>query len=138
MRQSLHSVNIQTHGKQLYDITGEVLNLVCSTRVEIGLLSVYCRHTAASLIIQENADPSVQVDICRFFDRLVDETDVYEHWAEGSDDMPAHIRTALTQSHLSIPIANGVPVLGAWQAIYLFEHRTKPHCRELMIHILVL
>jgi secondary thiamine-phosphate synthase enzyme len=136
MRQSVETLVISTHGKQLYDISDRVADFVRSASISTGLLTVFCRHTSASLLLQENADPAVHVDICRFFDRLVPENAHYEHSAEGSDDMPAHIRSALTQSHLSIPIVHGVPAFGAWQGVYLFEHRKRPHRREVLLHVL--
>jgi secondary thiamine-phosphate synthase enzyme len=135
MRQLVETLVITTHGKHLYDISDRVAAVVRSASISTGLLTVFCRHTSASLLIQENADPAVHVDIGQFFDRLVPENANYEHSAEGSDDMPAHIRSALTQSHLSIPIVHGVPVFGAWQGVYLFEHRKRPHRREVVLHV---
>ena len=102
-----------------------------------GLLTVFCRHTSASLVIQENADPSVLHDLNDFFERAVaDDLSLYRHTAEGADDMPAHIRSALTQSQLSIPVAQGRMALGTWQGIYLFEHRTHGHERSLALHLI--
>jgi secondary thiamine-phosphate synthase enzyme len=104
--------------------------------VETGLLTAYCRHTSASLLIQENADPDVLRDLETFFRKLVPEDDHYRHDEEGPDDMPGHIRSVLTQSSLSIPVVNGRLALGTWQAIYLYEHRARPHRREILLHLL--
>ena len=101
-----------------------------------GLLTVWCRHTSASLIVQENADPDVQADLLDFFRRIVPESSHYRHDAEGPDDMPDHIKAALTQTSLSIPLENGRPMLGRWQGTYLFEHRTQPQIREEVLHVL--
>ena len=104
--------------------------------MQTGLLTVFCRHTSASLLIQENADPTVRVDLKAFFDRIAPEDGPYEHDSEGPDDMPAHLKTALTQVQLSIPLMNGGLVLGTWQGIYLFEHRAHAHRREIVLHLL--
>jgi secondary thiamine-phosphate synthase enzyme len=104
--------------------------------METGLLTVFCRHTSASLLIQENADPTVQHDICAYFDRLAPDDGPYEHNYEGLDDMPAHLKTALTQVQLSIPVIKGAPVLGTWQGVYLFEHRIHAHRREIVLHLI--
>ena len=98
-------------------------------------MTIFCRHTSASLLIQENADPSVRRDLEAYFERIVPESAAYEHDTEGPDDMPAHIRTALTQTHLAIPVVNGELALGTWQGIYLFEHRRASHTRELVLHL---
>jgi secondary thiamine-phosphate synthase enzyme len=103
---------------------------------ETGLMTVFCRHTSASLLIQENADPTVRSDMEAYFARIAPESSVYEHDTEGPDDMPAHIRTALTQTHLAIPVVGGELALGTWQGIYLFEHRRAPHSRELVLHLI--
>jgi secondary thiamine-phosphate synthase enzyme len=134
------TIIIQTSGKGLYDFTDETAEFVRKAGVEIGLLTVFVRHTSASLLLQENADPDVRVDIEAFFDRLVplasDPAMSYiTHRTEGSDDMPAHIKSVLTQTSLSIPIAGGKMVLGTWQGLYLFEHRDRPHLREIVLHI---
>jgi secondary thiamine-phosphate synthase enzyme len=136
MRQFLHTLVCQTDGQKLYNISAETAGFVRSTGVTTGRLTLFCRHTSASLLIQENADPMVQMDISRFFASLVPESGPYLHSPEGGDDMPAHIRSALTQSTLGIPVADGEPVLGTWQAVYLFEHRRKPHRREVALHVL--
>jgi len=104
--------------------------------MRMGLLTVFCRHTSASLLIQENADPDVQADLKRFFEAVAPEGASYIHDAEGPDDMPAHIRAALTQTQLSIPVADGRMVLGTWQGIYLFEHRRAPHRRSIALHLI--
>jgi secondary thiamine-phosphate synthase enzyme len=101
-----------------------------------GLLTVFCRHTSASLLIQENADPTVQTDLKAYFDRIAPENGPYRHDSEGPDDMPAHLKTALTQVQLSIPLVEGRLALGTWQGIYLFEHRTRPHRREIVLHLI--
>jgi secondary thiamine-phosphate synthase enzyme len=105
-------------------------------KMQTGLLTVFCRHTSASLLVQENADPTVRRDLKAYFDRLAPEDGPYDHTSEGPDDMPAHLKTALTQVHLSIPIMNGSLVLGTWQGIYLFEHRVRPHRREIVLHLI--
>ncbi len=102
----------------------------------MGLLTVFCRHTSASLLIQENADPTVQTDIKNYFDRLAPESSAYIHNYEGADDMPAHLKTALTAVQLSIPVVNGRMVLGTWQGVYLFEHRVQSHRREIVLHVI--
>ncbi len=134
MRQAVHSLTISTQGRGLYEFTREVLRWLEREKFSTGLLTVYCRHTSASLLVQENADPDVQTDLQNYFEEIAPESDRYIHTAEGPDDMPAHLRAALTQTSLSIPIADGRPVLGTWQGIYLFEHRTRPHRREIVLH----
>ena len=134
MRQAVHSLTISTQGRGLYEFTREVLRWLEREKFSTGLLTVYCRHTSASLLVQENADPDVQTDLRTYFEEIAPESDRYIHAAEGPDDMPAHLRAALTQTSLSIPIADGRPVLGTWQGIYLFEHRTRPHRREIVLH----
>ncbi|WP_158807620.1 secondary thiamine-phosphate synthase enzyme YjbQ [Beijerinckia sp. L45] len=136
MRQASQCLAIPTDGKGLYEVTWAVHRFVESERIETGLLTVFCRHTSASLLIQENADPDVQADLKRFFEAVAPENAGYIHGAEGPDDMPAHIRAALTQTQLSIPIADGRMVLGTWQGIYLFEHRRAPHRRSIALHLI--
>lgn len=131
---------LSTRGQGLYEFTSDVNAFVRGGAVGRGLLTLYCQHTSCSLVIQENADPDVQRDLNRFFKRLVPDANdpamsYLVHRAEGPDDMPAHIKAALTQTSLSIPIADGRPVLGTWQGIYLFEHRTAPHLRRVVAHI---
>jgi secondary thiamine-phosphate synthase enzyme len=125
-----------TRGQGLLEITRDIARWVAQSGITEGLLTVYCRHTSASLTIQENADPDVQYDLEVFFKRLVEENpSLYRHTIEGPDDMPAHIRSALTDVSLSIPVANGAPLLGSWQGIYLFEHRHAPHRRNVVLHL---
>ena len=128
---------IETQGRGLYEFTGDVRAWVAAQTGGSGLLTVFLRHTSASLLIQENADPDVLADLESFFAGLVpDDPAAYRHITEGPDDMPAHIRAALTQSHLSIPVSGGAPVLGTWQGIYLYEHRTRPHGRRVALHLM--
>ena len=137
MRQATTQLTIPTRGKGMYDLTREVDAWLVSQRVRTGLLTVFCRHTSASLLIQENADPDVVADLKDFFERLVPEdTSQYRHTIEGPDDMTSHIRTALTNAQLSIPIHDGELALGTWQGIYLFEHRRVPHRRSIVLHLL--
>ena len=137
MRQKSETLEISTSGAGLYEFTPEVGRFMAGARIEDGLLTVFCRHTSCSVLIQENADPDVQSDLQTFFSRLVPEgADWIVHTTEGPDDMPAHIRTALTQSSLSIPIVGGRPVLGTWQGLYLFEHRRHPHRRQVVLHVM--
>lgn len=124
MQQHTHHLTIRTHGKGLVPCTQPILDWVAETGIETGLLTLWCPHTSCSLTVQENTDPDVLRDIVTFFDTLVPEqAGRYRHADEGPDDMPAHLRTMLTQSGLSIPVMDGEPVLGIWQAIYIFEHR---------------
>jgi secondary thiamine-phosphate synthase enzyme len=137
MRQALHSLQISTRGKGLVEITTQLSAWVAAQNIATGLLTVFCRHTSASLLIQENADPDVRTDLERFFEAIAPEDGKrYMHQAEGPDDMPAHIRAALTQTQLVIPLAAGRLVLGTWQGVYLFEHRRAPHQREIVLHLL--
>jgi secondary thiamine-phosphate synthase enzyme len=135
MKQALHVLNIVTNGQGLVAVTEPVCRWVAGQRIATGLLTIWCRHTSASLLVQENADPDVRADLETFFRRLVPEGASYRHNDEGPDDMPSHIRAALTQTQLSIPVDRGRPVLGTWQGIYLFEHRAAPHRRELVLHL---
>ena len=137
MNQSVRQLDVATRGKGLYEITRPVLEWAAGLEIETGMLTVYIRHTSASLTIQENADPDVLHDLETFFARLVPENDPrYRHTMEGPDDMPAHIRSALTQTHLAIPVLDGAPALGTWQGIFLFEHRSRPHRRTVVLHAL--
>jgi secondary thiamine-phosphate synthase enzyme len=136
MRQSMDTLTVKTRGTGLIEITPEVARVLAASRVLDGLITVYCRHTSASLVIQENADPDVQRDLQAFFRRLVPEGDpLFIHTTEGPDDMPAHVKAALTQTSLSIPVSGGRILLGTWQGIYLFEHRTQPHTRQIVVHV---
>ncbi|MEH2251016.1 secondary thiamine-phosphate synthase enzyme YjbQ [Nostoc sp.] len=128
-------LKISTTGKSFYNITAKIEATVAESGVETGLCTLFLRHTSASLVIQENADPDVLVDLANFMAKLVPESAKYIHDAEGSDDMPAHIRTALTQTSEHIPINRGHLVLGTWQGIYIWEHRQRNHLRELVVHI---
>ncbi len=136
MRQASHRVAIEARGKGLTEITGEVARWLAGTDIRTGLLTLFCRHTSCSLVIQENADPDVRTDLEAFFERIAPESGRYIHDAEGPDDMPAHIRTALTQVSLTIPVADGRMVLGTWQGIYVFEHRSSPHKRTIALHVI--
>jgi secondary thiamine-phosphate synthase enzyme len=136
MEQATRSISVVTPGRGLIDITGQVAAFVAGQSITTGLLTIFCRHTSASLLIQENADPDVLRDLETFFRKIAPEGDHYRHEDEGPDDMPAHIRSALTQSSLSIPVVEGQPVLGTWQAIYLYEHRAVSHRRELVLHLI--
>jgi secondary thiamine-phosphate synthase enzyme len=129
-------LTIQTRGQGLYDFTGELRAAVKASGVPEGLCTVFIRHTSASLIIQENADPSVQRDLEAWLNRLVPERDtIYTHTVEGPDDMPAHVKAALTAVSLSIPVVGGELALGRWQGIYVWEHRSSPHARQVVVHI---
>jgi secondary thiamine-phosphate synthase enzyme len=137
VKQVTHQLQISTRGKGLYDFTHEIEAWVRAQQPKTGLLTVFCRHTSASLVIQENADPDVEADLNDFFTRLVPEdTRLYRHTAEGPDDMTSHIRSALTATQLSIPIHQGNLALGTWQGVYLFEHRERPHKRSVVLHLL--
>jgi secondary thiamine-phosphate synthase enzyme len=137
VKQFSHQIHIATRGKGLYEFTGEIETWLGSQPTRTGLLTVFCQHTSASLVIQENADPDVVADLSDFFQRLVpQDTSLYRHTAEGPDDMTSHIRSALTQTQLSIPIHNGKLALGVWQGVYLFEHRERPHQRSVVLHLL--
>ena len=136
MRQSTVLLPIRADRPGLRDFTREVRGFVAESGIETGILTIFCRHTSASLLIQENAAPAARRDLERFFDRLTPEGGDYEHDDEGPDDMPAHLRSALTQTHLAIPVIDGQLALGTWQGIYLFEHRRDPPEREIALHIL--
>ena len=137
LRLALHEIRIPTRGRGLYDFTAEVANWVAQNGLQNGLVTLHLRHTSASLLIQENADPDVRRDLENFFARLVPDGDpLFSHTAEGDDDMPAHIRTALTAVNLSIPVSQGQLALGTWQGIYLWEHRRAPHSRAVTVHFI--
>ncbi|GBR02994.1 secondary thiamine-phosphate synthase enzyme YjbQ [Acetobacter oeni] len=136
MKQFTKCLHVRTAGKDLIPITHAVTDWVTETGIITGLLTVWCPHTSCSLTVQENADPTVREDIARFFDTLVPEqAGRYIHSSEGPDDMPAHLRTMLTQSGFSIPVIDGRPAFGIWQGLYLFEHRRTPHRREIVLHL---
>jgi len=135
MRQVQHKLALKTHGRGFHELTREAQRFVRGSGLSLGQLTVFCRHTSASLLIQENADPTVLDDLEAFFERLVPEgRGLYRHESEGPDDMPAHLRAALTQSSLTIPFAEGELLLGTWQGVFLFEHRLAPHRREVILH----
>lgn len=137
MRQSVDTLSVVTPGKGLVEITREVAGWTARQGVATGLLTLFCRHTSASLIVQENAAPAVRRDLADYFEAIAPEDPArYSHDDEGPDDMPAHIRAALTGVQLSIPVSGGRPMLGTWQGLYLFEHRRRPHRREVALHLL--
>jgi secondary thiamine-phosphate synthase enzyme len=137
MKQAHGQVEIRTRGKGLYDFTRDVVAWVRETGLQAGLLTLFCQHTSASMTIQENADPDVIRDLADYFERVAPENDPrYRHTLEGPDDMPAHIRAALTQTQLAIPVVSGRPALGTWQGIYLFEHRASAHRRSVVLHLI--
>ena len=137
LRQSIHEIVIPTSGRGFIEVTREITARVRQAGVQTGIATMHLRHTSASLLIQENADPEVRRDLERFFSRLAPDGDpLLKHTCEGDDDMPAHIRTSLTSVNLSIPIVRGELALGTWQGIYLWEHRTVPHRRQLALHLL--
>ena len=137
MQQAIRHFHVRAPVRGLVEFTAEVREFVEEQQIEIGILTLFCRHTSASLLIQENADPSVQRDLETYFGTIAPEDrNRYEHDAEGLDDMPAHLRTALTQVQLSVPIEHGRMTLGTWQGIYLFEHRQHPQSRDIVAHII--
>ncbi len=137
MRQLTHQISLKTQGRRLYDITPEVYQWVEQSGLTTGLLNLYIQHTSASLLINENYDSDVLVDVESFFARLVPDGDqLFVHTAEGRDDMPAHIRTALTQTSLSIPVIEGKLGLGTWQGVFLYEHRFASHQRRVLLHLI--
>jgi secondary thiamine-phosphate synthase enzyme len=137
MKQKFHTLERNTKGPGLYDFTRDAERFVAGCGIRDGLLTCFVRHTSASLLIQENADPDVLYDLENFMRRIVPrDTVLYRHATEGPDDMPAHIRSALTQTALSIPVRDGEWLLGTWQGLYLFEHRDRPHTREIALHII--
>lgn len=135
MRQSSTLLHFPTEGRGLLEITGTVAEWVRDSGIGDGLLTLLCRHTSASLLINENAAPAVRRDLLRWLDRIAPESPQYEHDDEGPDDMPAHLKAALTGVNLSIPVSGGRMMLGTWQGIYLAEHRTQPYRREVAAHI---
>ena len=137
MKQAQLELKVLTKGKGLYDITRRIAPWAAEQGIRTGLLTVFISHTSASLTIQENADPDVQRDISEFFERLVPEnTPWFRHTIEGPDDMPSHIRAVLTSPQLSVPVRAGKLALGIWQAIYVFEHRSEPQSRNVLVHLL--
>lgn len=137
MRQVFDELVVTTHGRGFYEITDEVLAWLARRGLSNGLLTLHIRHTSASLLIQENADPDVRADLERFMARLVKDGDpIFAHTAEGPDDMPSHVRTALTMVNVSLPVRGGAPALGTWQGIYVWEHRAAPHARRVALHFI--
>jgi secondary thiamine-phosphate synthase enzyme len=137
MRQIHRTLQVETRGKGLYDVTARVQAALAEAGITAGSVTVFIAHTSASLLIQENADPEVLRDLERFFARLVpDGEPLFKHVEEGPDDMPAHVRSALTQTSLVIPVLEGKLTLGVWQGIYVYEHRNRPHTRKLIVHVL--
>lgn len=136
MKQAQGDLKVATRSKGLYEITHEVRKWIGGQHIQTGLCTVFIQHTSASLIIQENADPDVKRDLSEFFQRLVPEsTPWFRHTTEGSDDMPSHIRAALTSAQLSIPVRDGQLALGTWQGLYVFEHRSDPQLRHVLMHV---
>jgi secondary thiamine-phosphate synthase enzyme len=137
MRQGTHEFTIRTRGRGFYDITKLVTDWLGETGITTGLLTLHVRHTSASVLIQENADPEVRRDLDRFFERLIPDGDpLFQHVAEGKDDMPAHVRTALTAVNLSLPVLDSRLALGVWQGIYIWEHRRNSHTRHISAHVI--
>lgn len=137
MRQAQTEVTLTTSGQGLYELSREARAFVAKQAIETGQITAFCRHTSASLLIQENADPDVQRDLAAFFRRLVPDGDpLFVHTLEGPDDMPAHVKSALTQTSITIPIVRGELALGTWQGLYLFEHRRAAHARRIVLHVI--
>jgi secondary thiamine-phosphate synthase enzyme len=137
MRQLSHHISLQTNGRRLYDLTSEVTQWAKRSGLQTGILTLYIQHTSASLLINENYDADVLVDMEAFFARLVPDGDsLFIHTVEGPDDMPAHVRSALTQTSLSIPVLDGSVALGQWQGIFLYEHRLMTHTRRVLLHLM--
>ena len=137
MIQKFFNLEISTNGQKLYDFTGKTYDWIKDNNFKNGILNISVQHTSASLIVQENADPDVQTDLINYFDKLVPMNNkFYVHTVEGKDDMPAHIKSALTNNQISLSIKNGNLLLGTWQGIYLFEHRLEPHIRTLIHHFI--
>jgi len=137
LRQSVHDLEVRTRGRGFYEFTDDVQALAAKTGFQTGLATLHLQHTSASLLIQENADPEVRRDLERFFSRLAPDGDpLFQHTSEGDDDMPAHVRTALTTVNLSIPIQKGRLTLGTWQGLYLWEHRLEAHRRRVTVHLI--
>ena len=134
MEQYIETISLATKGQGLYEITSKISEWLSKQKIKKGLLTIFLQHTSCSLIIQENADPDVKKDLKKFFDQIAPESNNYIHQSEGPDDMPAHIKSSLMQTHLSIPIENNQMVLGTWQGVYIFEHRNKSHNRKIKFH----
>ncbi len=136
MKHEIKTLKIKTNGQGLYEFTQQIIKWLNKKKIAVGLLTIYIRHTSCSLLIQENADDDVKKDLLNFFTQIAPENSNYIHNSEGPDDMPAHIKSALTQTNLSIPIENYKLALGTWQGIYLFEHRKITHKREIKLHLI--
>ena len=137
MRQAVHTIVVATGGKGLFDVTEEITDWLEQQKITTGLLTIFCRHTSASLIIQENADAELRSDIMTFYERIVPEDPRrYVHNVEGPDDMPAHLKATLTPTQLSVPVIGGRMMLGLWQGVHVFEHRRAPHRREIVLHLI--
>lgn len=137
MRQFQTVISLDTDGPALLEFTNDAKKIVAASKIATGVAHFFCQHTSASLLIQENADPDVQRDLNAFFQRLVPDGDpLFVHRCEGADDMPAHVKSALTQTTLTVPVARGALTLGTWQGLYLFEHRQRPHRRTIIVHLL--
>lgn len=136
LKQALGRLDVETRGPGFIDITQRLGSWLAEQKVRTGLMTIFLRHTSASLLIQENADPDVLADLQTFLERIAPWDGRYRHTTEGPDDMPAHIRAALTQTALTIPVENGALALGTWQAVYLVEHRARPHTRTLTLHVM--
>ena len=137
MKQEFFKLEISTNGQKLYEFTNEILDWIKKNNFKNGILNLSIQHTSASLIIQENADPDVQTDLINYFNKLVPmNEDLYIHSAEGKDDMPAHIKSSLTNNQITLSIKKGELLLGTWQGLYLFEHRLAPQLRKILIHFL--
>jgi secondary thiamine-phosphate synthase enzyme len=137
LKQAVHVITVASRGRGFYEITDQVADFVNQNKIQVGLATLHLQHTSASLLIQENADPEVRRDFERFFQRLVPDGDpLFQHTCEGDDDMPAHVRTALTTVNLGVPVASGRLTLGTWQGIYVWEHRSVPHRRRVILHLL--
>ena len=134
MEQYIETISLATKVQGLYEITSKISEWLSKQKIKKGLLTIFLQHTSCSLIIQENADPDVKKDLKKFFDQIAPESNNYIHQSEGPDDMPAHIKSSLMQTHLSIPIENNQMVLGTWQGVYIFEHRNKSHNRKIKLH----
>ena len=137
MKQEFFNLQINTNGQKLYEFTDQTLNWINENNFKNGILNLSIQHTSASLIVQENADPDVQTDLIKYFDKLVPmDNSIYVHTTEGKDDMPAHIKSSLTNNQITLSIKNGYPILGTWQGLYLFEHRLAPQSRKITFHYL--
>ena len=137
MRQEFLDLKINTNGQKLYEFTDQVIDWIKKNNFKNGILNLNIQHTSASLIVQENADPDVQTDLINYFNKLVPmDNSLYIHTTEGKDDMPAHIKSSLTNNQITLSVKNGDPILGTWQGLYLFEHRLAPQSRKITFHYL--